>query len=297
MDPSMIYQLIVQTINATTPLLLAATGEIIGERAGIANIGLEGIMLITAFMAVLADVFIGGPLWGVLVAVAVGIVLGVIHGTIAAYLKGDQIVDGVGLNLFALGFVAYSIIAFFHVAGYYTISWDKAVPKFYGISPIAVLAIIVAVLSYWLLFKTQTGLAIRSCGENPEAADSVGIHVERIQLYSSMIVGALTGLAGAFLSIDWNASITKQISAGRGFIALAIVNFANWNPLLGLAGSFLFGFFWVVGEWIKNIGWLKAIIPVELINTVPYAATLIVVAGVIGRSRPPRYVGVPYKRE
>ncbi|WP_434731160.1 ABC transporter permease [Thermogladius sp. KZ2Tp1] len=147
------------------------------------------------------------------------------------------------------------------------------------------------------MFRTQAGLAIRACGENPEVADSVGVRVELVQTAASAIAGVLTGLAGAFLSIDWNAGITKQISAGRGFIALAAVNFANWNPILGIAGSFLFGFFWVLGEWMKNIGWLKEIIPVDLFNTIPYVATLVVVAGVIGKSRPPKYVGVPYKRE
>ncbi len=297
MNWSMIWQLFVQTLNASTPLLLAATGEIIGESAGIANIGLEGIMLISAFMAVYADSAFANPLLGVLAGLATGLLLGVVHGYISAYMKGNQIVTGTGVNLFAAGFVAYSIIAFFHVAGYYTIDLSLTVPKIYGISPISISSLIIAVLAYYLLFKTQIGLSIRACGENPEAADSVGVRVELVQTLTSSIAGLLTGLAGAFLSIDWNASITKQMSAGRGFIALATVNFANWNPLLGIAGSLLFGFFWVLGEWIKNIGWLKQLIPVDLFNTIPYVATLVVVAGLIGRSRPPKYVGVPYKRE
>ncbi|MGC9012492.1 ABC transporter permease [Thermogladius sp.] len=297
MEWSTLWQLFVQTLNASTPLLLAATGEIIGERAGVANIGLEGIMLISAFTSIYVDSLFANPWLGVLAGVATGLLLGLVHGFVSAYLKGNQIVTGTGVNLFATGFVAYSIIAFFHVAGYYTIDISLTVPKVFGLSPIALSSVVIAVLSYYFLFRTQAGLAIRACGENPEAADSVGVRVELVQTAASAIAGALTGLAGAFLSIDWNAGITKQISAGRGFIALATVNFANWNPILGIAGSFLFGFFWVLGEWMKNIGWLKEIIPVHLFNTIPYVATLVVVAGVIGKSRPPKYVGVPYKRE
>ncbi|MEZ0394187.1 MAG: ABC transporter permease [Desulfurococcaceae archaeon] len=290
-------QIAIQTLNASTPLLLAATGEIVAERSGIANIGVEGMMLISAFMAILGTSFANDPYIGLALALLTGTALGMLLGYLSAYAKGNQIVTGVGINLFATGFVAYSIIAFFHVAGYYTIPIELSLPKVYGLSVVAPASIAVAILTYLFLYRTQTGLAIRACGENPEAADSVGIRVELVQMLSAGFGGLLAGAAGAFLSIGWLASITKQITAGRGFIALAIVNFANWNPLLGLAGSLLFGFFWVIGEWAKNIAWLSRLLPMELLNTLPYVATLAIVAGVIGRSRPPKYVGVPYTRE
>jgi len=287
------------TTFSMTPLLLAAVGEIVTERAGVVNIGLEGIMLISAFMAVMAAEAARSPWAGVLMGLAIGALIGLIHGAISIYLKGGQIISGLGINLFAYGFVAFGIEAVWGVRGYYTPPPIAKVPRIpvLDISPLFVAAVAITLITHYVLFKTGIGLKVRSVGENPQAADAVGVRVERVQLLSTIYGAALAGLAGVFLSIDWLAAITKELPAGRGFIALAIVNFANWNPMLALGGSLLFGFFWTLGEWMKNIGWLKAIIPVTLINTIPYIATLAVTAGVIGRSRPPRFVGKPYLRE
>ncbi len=299
MESSLILDLIRDTTFAMTPLLLAALGELFTERAGIVNIGLEGIMLLSALAAVaVAEAFMN-PWMGVLAGVGMGVLIGVIHGYISAYFKGDQIISGLGINLFALGFVAFAIEAIWGVRGYHTPPYEAKVPRIPGleISPIFIVSIILVIVTYYILYKTSLGLKIRAVGENPEAADVVGVHVERIQLLATVYGAALTGLAGAFLSIDWLAAITKELPAGRGFIALAIVNFSNWNPLLALGGSVLFGFFWVLGEWLKNIGTVKAVVPITLMNTIPYIATLVVTAGIIGKSRPPRHVGKPYKRE
>jgi len=287
------------TTFSMTPLLLAAVGEIFTERAGVVNIGLEGIMLISAFTAVMAAEAASSPWLGVLAGLATGALIGLIHGAISVYLKGDQVISGLGINLFAYGFIAFGIEAVWHVRGYYTPPPVAKVPRipFLDISPLFIAAVAITLITHYVLFRTRIGLKVRSVGENPQAADAVGVRVERVQLLSTMYGAALAGLAGAFLSIDWLTAVTKELPAGRGFIALAIVNFANWNPMLALGGSLLFGFFWTLGEWIKNIGWLKAIIPVTLINTIPYIATLAVTAGVIGRSKPPRSVGKPYLRE
>ncbi|MET1160514.1 MAG: ABC transporter permease [Thermoprotei archaeon] len=298
-DWSMVLEVVRLTTFSMTPLLLAALGEILTERAGIVNIGLEGILLIAGFVAVMFAEAYTSPLAGLLAGTLIGAFIGLIHGYISAYLKGNQIISGLGVNLFAYGFVAFGIEAVWGVRGYYTPPPSAKVPRIPGIdiSPVFVIAVILSIIMYYVFEKTGIGLTIKAVGENPHAADVVGIHVERVQLLATVIGSALTGLGGAFLSIDWLAAITKELPAGRGFIALAIVNFANWNPLLALGGSVLFGFFWTLGEWIKNLAVVKAVIPVTLINTIPYIATLAVTAGLIGRSRPPRHVGVPYKRE
>ncbi len=295
----MILDILRGTSYAMTPLILAAVGEIVAERAGIVNIGLEGIMLLSGFMAVVFAEMAMNPWIGVLAGIGMGALIGLIHGYITAYLKGDHIISGLGINLFALGTVAFGIEAVWGVRGYYTPPLEAKVPIIPGIeiSPLFIVMILITIGTYYLLYKTSIGLKIRAVGENPEAADVVGVNVELTQLLSAVYGAALAGLAGAFLSIDWLAAITKELPAGRGFIALALVNFANWNPILALGGGALFGFFWTLAEWIKNMAAIKAIIPVTLMNTIPYIATIAVVAGLIGRSRPPAHVGRPYKRE
>ncbi|MCY0868561.1 MAG: ABC transporter permease [Desulfurococcus sp.] len=282
---------------AMTPILLAALGEILAERSGVVNIGLEGIMLISGFTAVaVADATLN-PWLGVAAAIGSGALLGLIHGVISVYLKGNQIVSGVGVNLFAGGFVAYGIEAVWKVRGYYTPSVKVPKIPWLGVSPLFIASLVLVVVLFLVIYRSSLGLKLRACGENPEAADVVGVHVERIQLAATVIGAAITGLAGAVLSIDWLAAITKELPAGRGFIALALVNFANWNPLYALGGSFLFGSLWTLTEYLKNIEAAKAIIPVPLMNTIPYIATLLVTIGVIGKSKPPRSVGIPYVRE
>lgn len=295
----MIVDIIRGTTYAMTPLVLAAVGEIVTERAGIVNIGLEGIMLLSAFMAVFAAEATLNPWVGVLAGTGMGLLIGLIHGYITSYLKGDHIISGLGINLFALGTVAFGIEAVWGVRGYHTPPLEAKVPRIPVLeaSPLFIIMVLLVLGTQYMLFKTSMGLKIRAVGENPEAADVVGVNVELTQLLATMYGGALTGLAGAFLSIDWLAAITKELSAGRGFIALALVNFANWSPLLALGGGVIFGFFWTLGEWIKNMAAVKAVIPVTLMNTIPYIATIAVVAGLIGRSRPPAHVGRPYKRE
>ncbi|MEM4579485.1 MAG: ABC transporter permease [Thermosphaera sp.] len=298
MDAQMIINILVQTSYAATPLLLASVGEIVGERAGIVNIGLEGIMLISGFVSIVLAYTFQSPFIGVIGGILIGGVIGLLHAIIATYLKGDHVISGIGINLFAAGFVPYGIEAVWGVRGYFTIPASLKVPKIPGtdLSPLFITSIALALITYLVMFKTPYGLMLRACGEEPRAAESAGIRIEMTQTLASIITGLFTGLAGAFLAIDWLSSITKNLPAGRGFIALAIVNFANWNPILGVAGSYLFGFFWVLIGWLK-LSPLKEIIPLPLMETFPYIATLAVTAGVIGRARPPRFVGKTYKRE
>ncbi len=295
----MIIGFLQDTSFALVPITLAAIGEIVAERAGVVNIGLEGIMLLSAFMAALGAEAFASPWAGLAVGLLTGVVLGVFHGVVSAYLKGDQIIAGVGVNMLALGAVAFGLIVVWGAAGYHQVPSHAVVPRIpvLGVSPVFIATIVIAVATHWVLYRTRIGLAVRAVGENPEAADSVGIRVERVQFLATVYGAALAGLAGAFLSIDWMSSVTKEISAGRGFIALALVNFANWNPLLALVGGTLFGALWTVAEWTKTMAALKALLPPTLMNTIPYIVTLAVVAGFIGKSRPPAWVGRPYRRE
>ena len=291
-----ILEIMQLTTFALTPLVLAAVGEIVTEKAGVVNIGLEGIMLISAFFAVLVVDKTGSPWLGLFAGVILGGGLGFIHGIISSYLKGDQIISSLGINLLAIGLVPFGIEAVWGTAGQHGVK--HIVPRIpvLGISPVFIATVIITLATHYMLNETNYGRKIRAVGENPEAADVVGINVEMVQTIATIYGAALSGLAGAFLSIDWHSGISKEITAGRGFIALALVNFANWNPILALLGDLLFGAAWTVSLWIRNLPSFK-IIPYHFMELIPYVATLIVVAGFIGASRPPAHIGRPYKRE
>ncbi len=281
--------LLTQTIHAAVPILLAAVGEILTERSGVVNIGLEGLMLIGAFVGVLVGDVAGSGLIGVAAAWAVGLLLGLLHGAIAVYIRGDQLVAGVAMNLFGAGLVAYGIQAVWHVAGYrQTPSWALV-----DVNAMTVLAFAVAGAMWYILSRTRLGVAIRASGEDPEAAYSIGIDVFKIRLFSTAVGASLASLGGAYLSLAYLSVVTKDISAGRGFIALADVVFANWNPLLAIAGALVFGFFDALSYWLQIFGVARY----EVTRMLPYIATLLVVAGVIGRAKPPRALGKPFRKE
>ena len=317
MQAEYIGRFIAAFLAYSTPIILASVGEVLAERAGVVNIGLEGIILLGALFAVRFTEASGSPWIGLLGGLLVGAAAGLLHAFISVYLKGDQIVSGIGINIFALGFTPYALIAWWHSPGQYAVR--RTVPYIgdmlphsvreallrvpvLGIAvsqlkPTVVVAIAIAVALHFVLHHTSMGLRIRAVGENPEAADALGISVERIQTVAVVVGASLSGLAGAFLSVEYLGSITKTMSAGRGFIALANVVFSKWEPLLALGGGMLFGFFDALAQWIQSEIGLKAVVPYQFLLMIPYIATLIVVSGVVGRARPPKHVGVPYKRE
>jgi len=295
------------------PLALVAMGEVLAERAGVVNIGLEGILLISAFTGTVGAFSFHNAWVGMLVGTLTGLLIGYIHGVISLYLKGDQIISGVAINLFAMGFVAFGIIVVWGVHGAFNLplgdsleGWTVLLPpataggdqRFVGkISVLLPFTFLMAGFIWWMLEKTAFGLRVKAVGENPEAADVAGIRVERVRLIAVLIGAALGGLAGAYLSVDWNGMITKDLSSGRGFIALATVVFSKLNPLLTLLGAFVFGLFDNVGLWLSTNAWANRIGLNYFIRMLPYAVTLLVVAGVIGRARFPKAVGQPYRRE
>lgn len=295
-----IQLLLIQALLASVPILLATLGEILTERSGVVNIGLEGIILVGALMAPLfvdymyykLGIAVPDPLWpvlGVVAAAAAGAAIGLAHGLVSTYLEGNQIISGVAINLFAAGAVAYGIEAYWGVAGY------KQVPEWARGEPlvVAVFAIITAGVMWYILFKSRLGVVIRACGEDPESAYNMGVDVLKVRLAATVVGATLVAIAGAYLSIAYLSVVTKEISAGRGFIALANVVFSNWNPLLAIVGAFIFGFFDAVSYWLQTLGVARY----EVTRMVPYIATLLIVAGAIGRSRPPRAIGKVFRRE
>ena len=288
------------SLHAMVPITLAAIGETIEESAGLFNIGLEGMMLISALTGALGAEYTGSAVGGLLVGLSTGALLGLVFGVINTYWKGDQLITGVGINLLALGFVAFMLVNL-GAPGFHIVPRDvqiKLIPLGVGaVSPLVFVTVAMACVVYWLLHRTQLGIRIKAVGENPAAADVAGISVNAVRLGTAIAAGALIGLAGAYLSVDWFGAVTKEITAGRGFIALAIVVFSGLNPLLALLGGFIFGFFDGFATWVSTYPKIKEIIPWQFVAMAPYIVTLLVVAGAIGRVRFPKALGIPYLRE
>ncbi|MCR4404064.1 MAG: ABC transporter permease [Candidatus Acetothermia bacterium] len=291
--------LLTLAFQAMVPITLAAIGEIFSERAGVVNIGLEGLMVISAFFAVVGAKGTGDPWIGLVCGLGAGVVVGLIHGLISVYLRGDQVISGVGINLLGLGLVGSGMVALW--GGPLQLPAALQVPSLpapWGrVSPIFIVMLLLAAFTWWLLFRTALGLRVRAVGENPAPADVAGIRVERLR-FGAVIYGAfLGGLAGAFFSLDWTHTITKTLPAERGFIALANVVFSKLNPLLALLGGFIFGFFDALSFWVSNVPGINRFVPWQFVRMIPYVATLLVLMGAIGRARFPQALGRPYWRE
>lgn len=291
-------QVLPVALRAMVPVTVCAVGEIVGERAGVVNIGLEGIMTLSAFVAAIGSWTTGSPWIGALAGMGAGAAVGLLHGLISIYLKGDQIISGVGINLLGIGVVGFGTWALWGAKSPMLDQrfWIPEVPGL-GISPFVLLAPALATLTWWLLHRTALGLRIRAVGENPVAADVVGVPVERIRLFAVVFGGGLGGLAGAFLSLDWLHTVSPTLPAGRGFIALANVVFSKLNPFLALLGGFLFGYFDALAIQLASVTGFGGGVPYQFVRMIPYLATLAVVALAIGRARFPKALGQPYRRE
>ncbi|MCE4614211.1 MAG: ABC transporter permease [Desulfurococcales archaeon] len=302
-----IVNLLSNTFLSMTPLLLAAIGEVIAEKSGVVNIGLEGIFLITALTSTVATFYTNDPLIGLTIGVIIGLLSGVLHGFISVYLRGDQIIAGVGFNSFAYGL---SILTLIFLWGDYSSSpkipkinpWSVEIAGTNMVIPqLLVVALIVAFASWYILEKTGLGLKLRACGEDPRAAEAMGVNVSKTRFYATVIGAGLAGLGGAYLSIGWLGSFTRTISAGRGFIALADVAFANWNPLIAILGAFVFGFADASGTYLpimlQKITGTQFTAETYLFLTIPYLTTLIFVAAIMKKVKMPRALGKPYIKE
>lgn len=284
--------LIVATLRAATPLLLAALGGIFSERSGVVNIALEGIMLVGAFTAVYVSYATGSAAMGMLGGVLSGVAVAGLHAVASIKYKANQTVSGVAINLLAAGFTEFMLNKVWGQAGG-TPSVNR-VPDLFGLNLFVYLAFILAIVSWWALFKTPWGLRLRAVGEHPLAADTVGVSVPKMRYWGVLLSGALAGLAGASLSIGLLSRFVHGMTAGRGFIALAAVIFGKWNPLGAIAATLLFGASESLGTFFQTLGIQS--IPPQFFNMAPYVLTMLALAGFVGRSTPPAASGVPYEK-
>ena len=291
------------TIRLATPLILAALGGMFSERSGVINIALEGKMLAGAFTAAAvtyaADAKLGmgnaSPWIGLLAAIVAGLFIAAIYAVACIRFKADQVVSGAAINILMFGMPGFLSGAFFLSSGS-----TPQLPKEHLIpwTPI-VIAFAMVAASWYVMYRTPFGLRLRSVGEKPEAADAAGVSVNRIRYSGVLIAGVLAGIGGAYLSIGQSSLFTRNMTAGRGFIALAALIFGKWRPIQTMLACLLFGFTEAISIQMQGAVKLPSgeDIPVQFIQMVPYVLTIIVLAGFIGSSRPPKALGIPYQKE
>jgi general nucleoside transport system permease protein len=298
--------LVSSTLIWATPLTFAAIGGMFSERSGVVNIGLEGMMLTGAFFAVLGADKLGNWALGLLCAVIAGGVAALIHAFVSIHLRADQIVSGTAINFLALGVTGYFFIQVYGDQGVPgsiprvpTVNLNAIDgipligPVFGHLNLMIWLTFLTLIVSYVVMFRTPIGLRIRSVGEHPRAADTVGISVYKIRYAAVILSGMLAALGGAYLSIGFVGSFNENMTAGRGFIGLAALIFGNWRPFGAFAAALLFGFSTALSFRLAQ-PWGNAAV---LFQSLPYVLTLIAVAGVIGRSIPPASSGRPYRKQ
>ncbi len=291
------------TLRLSTPITLGALGGIFSERAGVVNIGIEGMMLTAAFAGFVTGASTGNVWLGVVAAVLAGALLSLLHAALSIHLRVDQIISGTVINILAVGLTGYFYTSDVTLPGKLPaipiplLSQIPILgPVLFENPPITYLALILVVVTHIVLYRTRWGLRMRAVGENPRAADTVGINVIRTRYANVVIGGALAGLAGAFLSLEAVGSFERLMTNGRGFIALAAMIFGNWNPFGAWAAALLFGFSNALQSQLQFLG-LGNVIPHQFIGLLPYVLTIIVLAGFVGRARPPAAVGQPYTKE
>ncbi|MFN2142926.1 MAG: ABC transporter permease [Candidatus Promineifilaceae bacterium] len=259
-------EFLARSLDASTIFLIAGLGELLGQRSGVINVGIEGVMLFGATLGFITAQTTGSYFLGFLVAVAIGALLGLLHGFFSITLGGDQVVSGMGIWILGFGLTTY-------IGSPYTgpLGMDR-IPTIFGLSPFFYVGIALAVSIWFLLFKTSLGLRIRSVGENPEVAEVSGISVARTRYLTVISGGALMGLAGAIYSLDYNPVWSYNFLLGWGFVALALVFFSMWNPLILMAGSLLFGTLWQLSLNPQLV--LPGLLSRYIWRMVPFAITL-----------------------
>ena len=302
------YTLIASTIRLSTPLILAALGGLYSERSGVINIALEGMMLAGAFTAATVTVFTQNPWIGLMAALAAGILVAGLHGLATISCRADQVVTGTAINMLFLGVPALLSGALFESTGATPqLPRDQVMPdvalfspetspvpaSIFNQKPLVYLAFALVAITAYVIYRTRFGLRLRAVGENPEAADTAGVNVKMMRYRGVLISGALAALGGAYLSIGQNSLFTRNMTAGRGFIALAALIFGKWDPVGAFLACLLFGFAEAVA--IRMQGTVN--IPNQFIQMIPYVLTMVVVAGLIRRAHPPKSLGVAYAKE
>jgi simple sugar transport system permease protein len=266
------------------------------------------MMLMGAFSSVVFASLTGSMLVGLLVGMLIGVLMAWLHGVLSIRYKVNQIISGTGIIILALGLTSYlqrSILNIFSelnspgpaiAAVPIPLLWRIPVigPIFFNQSPVIYLMIVLLFVTHFVMYHTRWGLRVRSVGEHPKAADTLGINVFRIRYMCVLISGAIAGLAGSYMSIGAAGRFNEGMTAGKGFLGLAAMIFGNWNPGGAFLGSLIFGFF---DSWQEKLSILQVGIPVDLLGMVPYLATMVVLAGFIGRARVPAADGIPYEKQ
>jgi general nucleoside transport system permease protein len=307
------------TIRMSVPLIFACLAGLWSERSGIVDIGLEGKMLAAAFTAAAAGFYFQSPWTAVLLAIGVSILFSMVHGYASINQRGNQVVSGVAINMLAAGLAvvlgnewfkeggrtpplpAQAKFPVFHMPGFDAIQAIPGIGPYLNIvsghSVLVYLAFILVPVTAWALAKTRFGLRLRAVGENPHAVDTAGISVALLRYQAVIIAGVLCGLAGTYLSVALQGSFVRDMSAGRGFMALAALIFANWRAWPALWACLLFGYLQAVGLCMQGFKIADIEIPVQFINMLPYVMTVVLLAGFIGKSVPPRASGTPYSKD
>lgn len=316
-----LISLLAATLRLTTPLLLACLAGLYSERSGVFDIGLEGKMLAGAFGAATISVLTGNMWLGLLGAIVVSTIMAMLHGLASITLKGNQIISGVAINFLAQGITAVLGLSWFHQGGRtppppaggrfpsLTLPYANEIQGVPVIGPIyeglisghnllVYIAFLAVPITYWVLYRTRFGLRLRAVGENPKAVDTAGISVTLMRYRALLVTGFLCGIAGAYFSIAQGAGFVNNMTAGKGYIALAALIFAKWRPVPAMFATLLFGFLDALqirlqGQPLPIIG----PIPVQFIQALPYVLTVVLLAGFIGKAVGPKAGGVPYTKE
>ncbi|UTH48528.1 ABC transporter permease [Loktanella salsilacus] len=321
MDLMTLLQLLDSTVRLATPLLLACIAGLYSERAGIFDIGLEGKMLAAAFLSA-AIAYTTGNVWvGLLAGIGASLLLSAIHGVASITFRGNQLISGVAINFLAAGLTVVIAQSWFGQGGRtpqlaggarfnpITLPFADALrdvpilgPIYYelisGHTALVYIALLIVPVTWWVLYATRFGLRLRAVGENPAAVDTAGVSVVGLRFAAVAICGVLCGLAGAYLATALQAGFTKDMSAGRGYIALAALIFAKWKPWPALGATMLFGFLQALAlrpDLIQRT--LGFSVQTQLLDALPYILTVVILAGFVGKAIPPKAGGEPYVKE
>jgi len=289
----MLTQLLASTLRVSTPLIFAALGGMCAERAGVINIALEGMMLVGAFGAAVGTLAAHSPWLGLACGMTAGLLLAALYAFCVIRLRANQIVAGTAINMLALGLTPFLCKTFYDVTGS-----TPAIPLSERFQSAPLYLSWLAVGLAWFVMKhTRAGLWMGFAGEHPAALDAAGIRVNRVRWAAVLASGALAGMGGASLSIFLSSAFARNMTAGRGFMALAALIFGKWRPVPAALACLLFGFAEALQIRLQGVVlWGTTPLPVQFIQILPYAVTVLVLAGFVGRARPPKALGTAFRR-
>ncbi|TCP59842.1 nucleoside ABC transporter membrane protein [Rhodovulum bhavnagarense] len=320
MDLATLLQVLDSTVRLATPLLLACLAGLYSERAGIFDIGLEGKMLAAAFLSAAVAAVTGSVWLGLGAGILAALLMALIHGLASITFRGNQLISGVAINFLAAGLTVVIAQDWFQQGGrtpslmggarfeaitlplaetlravpvfgpiYHDLISGHTIPVYFAFAMVPV--------TWWVLFRTRFGLRLRAVGESPEALDTAGVSVIRTRYAAVLICGVLCGIAGAYLATALQAGFSKDMTAGRGYIALAALIFAKWRPWHALMATMLFGLLQAVALRYQSLELGRVTVPVQAMDALPYILTVVILAGFVGRAIPPRAGGEPYVKE